>query len=330
MDQSTTQWGTHIHITIASPIDAQAVAYLRQTHTVDIAWDDFDDTPDRPISLSDCLIFRSGIDIPPAVLDRFPDLSLIVRAGSGFDNIDLDAVRERGIRLVRIPGPSSQAVAELTMGLLLATARNIAIADRAVRDGHWPKKDLGGSLLAGKTLGVVGAGNIGARVGMLGRGLGMDVVGCISPEETPDPSFEVDTGIRLTALDEVLAMADVVSVHTPLDDTTRGLISTRELGLMKPRAYLLNTARGGVVDEAAVATALENGSLAGAAFDVHEQEGEGVVPALSRFDNVVFTPHIGGMAIESQHAIGVRVGELVDAYVAGKLDDEVTTPELIV
>jgi D-3-phosphoglycerate dehydrogenase len=319
-----------VNIILASPIAEEAVEALRIRHDIEIAWDDFGAHRADVLVDQECLIFRSGVEMSAGMIDLMPQLELIVRAGSGFDNIDLEHARARGIRVVRIPGPAAQAVAEFTFGLMLSLARNVALADRLVRAGRWPKRELGGNLLTGKTLGVVGAGNIGGRVGELGNAWGMTVLGCVSDAEAADIGRYAERGIQITDLDTVVASAHYVTVHTPLDSTTRDLIGTKELNAMKPGAFLINTARGGIVDERALFDTLDSGHLAGAALDVHESEGEGIIPNLASLPNVVLTPHIGGMAIESQAAIGRRVFELIDAYLAGTLDDVANPAEIII
>jgi len=303
-----------VKIILASPVDGDASSALRTDHEVATAIGD-PLTGDLLLN-QEVLVFRSGIEITREVIDSAPRLALIVRAGSGFDNIDLDHARRRGIRVVRIPGPSADAVAEFTFGLILAVARRIVRADALVRDGLWPKPELGGNLLGGKVLGIVGAGNIGTRVAELGSAWGMQVLGCVDPNLHYEPPAIVEACV----LSDLLARSDIVTVHTPLSPTTRSLIGAAELARMRRGSYLVSTARGGVVDEAALYEALASGHLAGAALDVHEREGDGVIPKLADLPNVVLTPHIAGMAIESQRAIGFRMVELITAFADGRLD----------
>jgi D-3-phosphoglycerate dehydrogenase len=317
-----------VKLLLASPISPDAIDHLRSLHDVVTA---FDST--EPLSTlardRQAIIVRSGVTLSADVLAAAPDLELIVRAGSGMDNIDLDHAAARSIRVVRVPGPSAQAVAELTFGLILTLSRKIALADALIRRGHWPKRQLGGYLMHGKVLGVIGAGRIGGRVAELGAVWGMRPIGCVKEGDLVATERLRARGIERGDFDTVVSEADVVSVHTPLADDTRGLIDAVVLGKMKPGSLLINTSRGGVVDEDALYDALRSGHLAGAALDVHEQEGEGVVPRLAEFDNVVMTPHIGGMALESQAIIGRRVIELIDAYVQGSLDDTLSADEFI-
>jgi phosphoglycerate dehydrogenase-like enzyme len=284
----------------------------------------------------EALVLRSGVQVDKELFEAAPQLKLVIRAGSGFDNVDLDAARLCGARVVRIPGPSAHAVGELTFGLMLAVARNVARADRGVREGRWPKPQLGGNLISGKVLGIVGAGNIGGRVGELGAAWDMRVLGCVAPS-SPDPTERL-AARKITAadFDTVISEADYLCIHTPLTDpphadATRGLFDAETLGRMKPGAYLINTARGGIVDEDALYDALNReGGLAGAALDVHGREGEGVVPRLAELQNVVLTPHIGAMAVESQLQIGDRIRTFIAAQERGTLDAEASDREILV
>jgi phosphoglycerate dehydrogenase-like enzyme len=226
---------------------------------------------------------------------------------------------------------SAPPVAEFTFALLLSLARKVTLADRHLRAGHWPKPSLGGPLLHGKTLGIVGAGNIGGLVGQMGAAWGMRAIGCVANANDTVAQQLLGRGVRLTDYDEVLTSSDFLCLHTPLDESTRHLIGAEALSRMKPGSLLVNVARGGVVDEAALLDALTQGdTVAGAALDVHEIEGEGTRSRFAEMDNVVLTPHIGAMAVDSQRLIGERIVELVQAYDDGKLDEEIRDGEHVV
>ena len=226
---------------------------------------------------------------------------------------------------------SAAPVAEHTFALLLALARKVTIADRLIREGRWPKQQLGGPLLRGKTLGVVGAGNIGGLVGQMGYAWGMQVLGCVARPDATLGEQLAARGVTLTDFDEVVERADFVTLHVPLCDTTRHLVDAGVLDRMRPGSLLVNMARGGVVDEKALHEALIQGdTVAGAALDVHETEGEGTVSPLAALQNVVLTPHIGAMAVDTQQRIGARVLELVEAYHDGRLEQELDHGELVV
>jgi D-3-phosphoglycerate dehydrogenase / 2-oxoglutarate reductase len=317
-------------ILIASSIDPVALDSLSGDHDVRRAINAPEDALRAAIRDREVVVFRSGVTISAGVMQEGPELRLLVRAGSGLDNVDVGYVRERGIRLVRIPGSSAQPVAELTFALMLAAARNVAHADRLVRQGRWPKSELGGPLLAGKTLGVVGAGNIGGRVGELGAAWGMRSIGCVKHPSARVAAALEARGIRLIDFDNVVTEADFLSLHVPLNDSTYHMIDTPVLSEMKQESFLINMARGGVVDDQALYRELTSGkTLRGAALDVHEREGEGTVPRLAELPNVVLTPHIGAMALDAQREIGRRVIELVDAFGRGALDQATKDGELV-
>jgi len=320
-----------VKILLASPIDPSAVDTLHRSHEVRQL--------DRPepwelreaVADSEAVVLRSGVLLSADIMSEASDLRLVVRAGSGLDNIDLDDARRRGIRVVRIAGMSAPPVAEFTFALLLSLARKVTLADRLIRQGHWPKPELGGPLLRGKVLGVIGAGNIGGLVGEMGHAWGMRVLGCVAAPNPDIAARLAERGVTLVDFDQVLAEANFLTLHVPLDDTTHHLLDASALDRMRPGSLLVNMARGGVVDEKALHEALVNGtSVAGAALDVHETEGEGTVSALAELPNVVLTPHIGAMALDSQRLIGERVIELIDAFHQGRLNEEIRNGEHVV
>jgi D-3-phosphoglycerate dehydrogenase / 2-oxoglutarate reductase len=320
-----------MRILVASPIDADAIEHLSREHDLTRAFNAHEDLLRSEIRDRDVLIFRSGVMISAGLLADAAELRLMVRAGSGLDNVDLESARERGIRLVRVPGSSAQPVAEFTFALMLSLARKVALADRLLRQGHWPKGQLGGPLLKGRTLGIVGAGNIGAQVGEMGAAWGMRVIGVVEHPSDESRARLRARGIELADFDTVVAEADFLSLHVPLTDATRHMINARVLSHMKRGSFLINLARGGVVDEEALYPELtEGGNLLGAALDVHEREGEGTMSPFAELPNVVLTPHIGAMALDAQRQIGERVLELVGAFDDGRLDAETRDGELVV
>jgi len=303
-----------MRILVASQIAPAALALLQERHDVRLAIGASE--PDLAAAAADreAVVFRSGVSLGPAVLAA-PDLRLLVRAGSGLDNLDLATVRARSIELVRIPGPGAQAVAELTFGLMIALARGIVIADRSLREAHWVKSQLVGYNLRGKRLGIVGLGSIGSRVATLGLAWEMRPIGVVEHPSVDRAVSFAERGIDLADLDQVLAESDFVSLHVPLSELTRGMIGARELARMKPGAFLVNIARGGVVDEAALLEALQpGGRLRGAALDVHVAEGEGKRSPLADLPNVVLTPHIGAQTIDAQEEIGREVVAIINRF----------------
>jgi len=302
-----------MRILVASQIFPAAVDKLRERHDVVCAFGANAEKLSTLIPDREALVFRSGVAVDRSLLARAPSLRYLIRAGSGLDNLDMDYVHQRGIELIRIPGPGARSVAELGFALMLSLARHVRRADQLLREGHWAKTEIQGHLLAGKTLGVYGMGNIGSLLGRMGAAWDMRVIGCV---EHPSPQRSADfaaQGLQLADAGEVLAAADFLSVHLPLKDATRNLIDERALARMKHGAYLVNLARGGIVNEAALLGALREGRLRGAGLDVHEREGPGLISPLATLDNVILTPHIGANTLDSQQAIGERVVEIVTA-----------------
>jgi phosphoglycerate dehydrogenase-like enzyme len=303
-----------MRILVASQISPAALATLQARHDVKLAVGAAEDQLAAAAADREAIVFRSGVSMGAGVLAA-RDLRLLVRAGSGLDNLDVATVQARGIELVRIPGPGAQAVAELTFGLMIALARSIVLADRHLRNSHWAKSELVGYNLRGKRLGVVGLGSIGSRVASLGLAWGMRPIGVVehpSPERAAAFAAE---GIDLADIDQVLAESDFISLHVPLTPDTRGMIGRAELGRVKPGAFLVNIARGGVVDETALQEALgPQGPLRGAALDVHVAEGEGKRSPLADLPNVVLTPHIGAQTIDAQEEIGREIVAIIDRF----------------
>jgi D-3-phosphoglycerate dehydrogenase len=308
-------------ILIASSIYSQAIEKLRERHDVVCAFNAKEDELKTHIRDREVLIFRSGVQITENVMASAPELKLILRAGSGVDNIDLDYVNRNGLTLVRIPGPGAKAVAEMSLALMLSLARNVLEADRLTRQGIWAKHELTGYLLTGKVLGIVGAGNIGSRVGQLGHAWGMEVLGCVEHPSAEAAERLLEKGIRIAGIGEVLSKSDFISIHVPLKESTRKLIDAQALSLMRPGAYLINLARGGVVDELALYDALVSKRLRGAALDVHESEGNGKISPLAALPNVILTPHIGAGTFDSQREIGEIVIQTIDSYVNGRYEE---------
>lgn len=306
-----------MNILIASSIDPETIDKLEKEHQVICA---FNETVERLQSIihdRELIVFRSGVSITADLMESAPNLKWLIRAGSGLDNLDVEYVRRRGIKLARIPGPGAKAVSEMSFAFMLALSRRLFEADGSMREGRWAKTELVGSLLRDKVLGIIGVGNIGSQVAALGVAWGMQVVGCVefpSPERAENMSQK---GIRLTDFEEVISAADYVSIHVPLKDSTRYMFDAKALSRMKPGSYLINLARGGVVDEQALFKELSSGdTLRGAAVDVHEQEGEGKLSPLAGLPNVILTPHIGAMVSGTQRQIGLRIQELVAEFAA--------------
>ncbi|HSE28274.1 MAG TPA: phosphoglycerate dehydrogenase [Gemmatimonadales bacterium] len=274
----------------------------------------------------EALLVRSATRVPREALARAKRLRIIGRAGVGVDTIDLDAATEKGVAVVNAPGGNTIAVAELTFALLLALVRKIPAADRSMRAGGWDRSRLGGTEIHGKLLGLVGAGRVGAEVARRARAFGMSVV-AHDPFLAAERARELE--IELVPLDDLLRRSDVVSLHTPLTDQTRGLVGARELGLMRPDAILINAARGGVVDEVALLEALQAGRLGGAALDVYAVEPLPADHPFRSLENVILTPHLGASTEEAQRNVALEVAEAVRAaLVDGDLSRAVNGPAI--
>jgi D-3-phosphoglycerate dehydrogenase / 2-oxoglutarate reductase len=302
-------------ILILSSVDPRAIERLEREHDVVCAFGSEGEQLESLVRDREVVVFRSGVTLSERVMRRAPGLRLLIRAGSGFDNVDLDHVTGRGLAFIRIPEPGARAVAELTFGLMLALARNIVIADAHWRRGRWVKGELHSVLLRGKVLGVVGAGSIGTQVGALGAAWGMEVLGCVKhPSPTAGRLLE-EKGLRLATFEEVVERSDFLSIHLPLDTSTVNLFDASVLSRMKPGSFLLNLARGGVVDELALRDELQSGQrLRGAALDVHAAEGDGKISPLAELPNVILTPHVGATTVDTQQEIGERIVSIIRAH----------------
>lgn len=251
------------------------------------------------------LIARNQTQIRRDLIEAGTRLEVIARAGVGMDNVDLDAASEVGIVVSWTPEQNSNSVAELTIGLMLSLARMIPDADVDTKQGGWNRWKYMGVELLGKTLGIVGLGRIGSLTAAKARALGMEIVAC-DPYVDADSLRATEVRARLTSLEEVLAVSDFVSLHVPENDETRGMIGAEQFNQMKPGAYFLNAARGGVVQEDALLRALQEKRIAGAALDVRKQEPA----APSEFDkltNVILLPHIAAQTHEAQRRVVTAV-----------------------
>jgi D-3-phosphoglycerate dehydrogenase len=262
------------------------------------------------------VIVRSRTKMTRELVEKANKCQIIARVGVGLDNIDQDAAKEKNIRVINAVEGAITAVAELVIGLMLSMAREIPRADREIRNGNWIKKELMGSELKGKYLGIIGLGNIGKRLGRLARALNMNIIGY---DVTPiDDGFSKEVGLMKADLDTLLSSADYVSFHVPLLDSTRHMINAEKLKMMKNTARIINTARGGVIDEEALYNSLKDGSLAGAALDVFEVE-----PAtgnkLITLPNFIATPHMGAQTKEAQLLAANIIAEKIIQVLRGVL-----------
>jgi len=314
-------------VLVTEPIDPLGIARLASQARVALAYE----RPDQPIAEqiaeADAVVVRV-LPLGRELLSRARRLRVIGKHGVGVDNIDLAAATELGIAVVNTPQANAQAVAEMALALLMALARKLRPADLATRAGTVGDRNrFGGVELAGKTLGVVGVGNIGLRLARMCRAAFDMAVLAFDPYA--DPARLAEQGVRLVDdLGELLAAADYVSVHAPLTEQTRGLIGREALARMKPTAYLVNTARGGIVDELALAQALRAGRLAGAALDVFVEEPPPPSHPLFQLDNLIATPHVAGITAESMVRIAEQVAGDVLAVLRGEQPPTTLNPRV--
>jgi D-3-phosphoglycerate dehydrogenase / 2-oxoglutarate reductase len=274
----------------------------------------------------DAVIVRSATRITRDSLERAGRLRVIGRAGVGVDNIDIDAATEHGVAVLNAPSGNTISAAELAFALMLSCARRIPAADRSMKAGEWDRRTFTGSELYGKTLGLVGAGRIGGEVARRARAFGMRVL-AFDPYLAADRAESLE--IELCSLDGVLARSDVISLHVPLTESTAGLIGAAELARMRPGAVVINAARGGVIDEAALADALRSGHLGGAGLDVFAEEPLPADHPLRAVDGAVLTPHLGASTGEAQHNVALEISEAVrDALADGDLTRAVNAPAI--
>lgn len=314
-------------IFIADNIAAEGVAYLKTNPAFHI---DFSpglkpEQVSEHIADSDAVIVRSATAIRGPVLDAAKRLKVIGRAGIGTDNIDVAAATGRGIAVLNTPDANATTTAELAIAHILSLCRHLPFADASVRAGKWERARYTGTEVAGKTLGIIGFGTIGRIVANRAQGLKMKVL-AYDPFVTRE--IFATAGVESMPLEELLATADIVTLHCPLIEKTRNLINDATLRLMKPGARLINCARGGLVDETALYQALKEDRLAGAALDVFENEPPKDSP-LSALDNVVFTPHLGASTEEAQTAVGMEIARQVAIFLeSGEAINAVNLPRI--
>ena len=266
------------------------------------------------ISSFNIVIVRSRTTLTKEMIEKADSCKIIARVGVGLDNVDQVAAKEKNIRVINAAEGAMNAVAELVLGLMLSLARQTARGDRAIRNGQWLKNELKGTELRGKYLGIVGLGNIGKRLGRLARALNMNIIGY---DVVPiDEEFAKEVRLMKADLDTLLKSSDYISIHVPLLDSTYHLLNAQKMSTMKKTAKIINTSRGGVVDENALYEALKSGNLGGAALDVFEKE-PAIGNNLAELDNVILTPHIGAQTKEAQSLAANIIGEKIIQILRG-------------
>lgn len=314
-------------VLVADNISEQGVRLLRETagFAVDVRTGMSPQEIAAAVGEYDALVVRSATKVTADVLADPGRLRAIGRAGTGVDNIDLDAATRAGVVVMNTPGGNSVAAAELTMALLLSMCRNVAQSNAALRDGRWERKEWVGVELAGKVLGVVGLGRIGREVAHRAQGFRMDVLGY-------DPYVSTDVaegfGIHFAPLAELIGKADILTLHLPLTDDTRHMIGPELIRQMRRGARIINCARGGLVDEDALLEAVDSGHIAGAALDVFESEPPKNTALLSH-PKIVTTPHLGASTREAQERVGTEIAEKIRDYIQrGVILDAVNFPSI--
>lgn len=298
-------------IVIPEFMDEAAVAQLRAAHDVLHDAKLVDDAARllTEAASAEVLIVRNRTQVRGDLLAALTRCRIVGRLGVGLDNIDVAGCEARGMRVIPATGANAQSVAEYVVTTALMLLRGAYGSSAAVAAGAWPRATLSnGREIGGKTLGLVGFGSIGQLTAKLAQGLGMQVMGFDAMLDRDHPVWG-QTGVRWAGLDEVVTAADVLSLHVPLVDGTRGLIDAARLAQMKPGAVLVNSARGGIVDEAAVAAALRSGRLGGAALDVFEHEPLAASPHFDGCPNLILTPHIAGVSLESNERVSFLIAD---------------------
>ena len=301
-------------ILVAEPLAKSGLEILRAHHEVDEKIGLSPDELAAIIGEYDALLVRSQVKVTAAILAHATRLVVIGRAGVGVDNVDLEAATKAGIVVVNAPTGNTVSAAEQTIALMLALARKTAAADASIRRGEWKRSNYTGVELRGRTLGIIGLGKIGQAVADRAAGLEMNVIGY-------DPFVTAEQaalhGVTLVELDAIIEQSDVITVHVPLNKATRDIVGAEQIARMKPGVMLVNVARGGVYNEAAVAQALTDGKLAGAAFDVYDPEPPVDSPIL-KAPNTVLTPHLGALTAEAQLRVAEEACEQVIDVLAGR------------
>jgi len=318
--------GREMKIVLAEKVSPATLAvFAAEPGWVVLTHDQLPDGLPAALADADALVVRSAVQADDALMAHAPKLRVIGRAGVGVDNIDAEAATRRGIVVMNTPGANAVAVAELTLGLMLALARKVPAANSTMHAGKWEKKNLQGAELRGKTLGILGLGRIGLEVARRAKGFGLEIIG-----SDPFVSAAVarEAGIKLVSLDELFAGSDYLTLHVGLTPQTAGVINAKTLAAMKKGVRIVNCARGELIDDAALVEALKSGKVAGAALDVFTVEPPKESPYLD-LDNVILTPHIAGSTAEAQEAVGIQIARQVRDYLKlGVVQNAVNLPSL--
>ncbi|MBA3737078.1 MAG: phosphoglycerate dehydrogenase [Actinobacteria bacterium] len=304
-----------MRVLVTEKLSEAGLELLRERFQVDVREDLAHGDLAAEIAPYDALVIRSATRVSGEVLEAAPRLKVVARAGIGVDNVDVEAATRRGVMVVNAPQSNTISAAEHTMALLLAQARNIPQANSELHAGRWDRERWEGVELSGKTIGLVGLGRVGTLVASRAQGFGMRVI-AFDPYVSSGRAKELGVDVMPT-LESLLVQSDFVSIHLPGSPDTQGLIGAHQLAMVKHGARLVNTSRGGIVDEDALAKALEDGRLAGAALDVFAEEPS-IDSPLFGLDQVVVTPHLGASTVEAQDKAGTTVAEMVRLALEGQ------------
>jgi D-3-phosphoglycerate dehydrogenase len=313
-------------VVVSAPLHPDAVALLERQTRVVVTEDPAEDAMIAVAAEAEGILFRVRPHCPARLLEACKRLKVVGRHGVGLDTVDIPAATRLGVAVVHAPGSNSQSVAEHALMLMLACAKRALEIDRRTRRGDWGARSTGTMELCGKTLGIVGVGNIGRRVAALGRALGMRVLG----HDPYVPADELERrGVEpVAALDALLPQVDVLTCHTPLTAETRHMIDARALALMRPGAILVNTSRGPVQDERALFEALARGHLGAAGLDVWEDEPSPVDNPLFNLDTVVCSTHIAGVTPDANRRMGLQVAAEMLRVLRGERPDVLVNPDV--
>lgn len=298
--------GDYMKVCVLTKLHPDALKMLQEKCDVEVAPDLSDEDVAKKVAAADAVIVRSKPTISKTIIDAGTHLKVIGRAGVGLDNVDVKYAQSKGIAVVNTPEATTESVAEHVFALLLSKVRDISRADRALREGKWIKKELQGIELKGKTLGIIGFGRIGSRLGEIAAAFGMKVL-AYDVIDISERAREV--GADVCSLEDVLRGSNFITLHVPLLPSTKNLISEKEIAQMKQGTVIINAARGGVLDEKALYAALSEKKVQ-AALDVFEEEPPKGSPLLT-LDNIVMTPHIAGSTEEAQQRAGIEVARKV-------------------
>ena len=316
-------------VLVCDPISQSGIDFLKQQDGLDVIVLDRRHSEAELLPLvSDvsAMAVRSETKVTQAVIEAAPDLKIVGRAGVGVDNIDIEAATQNGVIVMNTPGGNTIATCELTFSMMMALARNIPQAHASMAAGDWNRKAFKGVELYGKTLAVLGMGRIGGEVARRAVAFGMRVL-AFDPYVTPSRAKALQ--VELSSLDDIYAAADFITVHMPLTDETRGMLSKETFAKMKPSVRLLNCARGGIVSEVDLIEALHAGQISGAALDVYETEPLAADSPLRQCPNLILTPHLGASTAEAQDNVGIEVAQgIADYLLRGSLMNSINMPSL--